>query len=60
MSTAPISPERKSTFRTAFSEDEQRTMLHDDSEAWSSVTGILFTIVVAGVLLGILGVLLAM
>jgi hypothetical protein len=41
----------------AFNADAQRELRHEDSQAWSAVTGILFVIVTAGAILGLIGVL---
>jgi hypothetical protein len=41
----------------SFSEDRRQEQLHDDSAAWSAVTGILLTIVTVGVCLAVLSVL---
>ncbi len=44
----------------AFTLETQQAMLQEDSEAWRSVTGILFAIVTFGLLFGIVAVLMAM
>lgn len=46
-------PREESVWAKSFSEQSQHEQLHDDSEAWRAVTGLLLTIVSIGVLLAI-------
>jgi hypothetical protein len=57
---AEIQPMDKNTHAVldrVFNADAQRELRHEDSQAWSAVTGILFLIVTAGAILGLIGVL---
>jgi hypothetical protein len=41
------------------SPDDRHALVAEDSQAWRGVTGLLLTIVIGGVMLGILGVVIA-
>jgi hypothetical protein len=43
-----------------FNPDVQQELRQQDSQAWTAVTGILFFIVTAGAILGVIGVLLSL
>jgi hypothetical protein len=47
------------SFWSQVSAEDRQGLAADDSQAWRGVTGLLLTIVIGGVLLGILGVTIA-